>query len=133
MSGTVQWQSYFGGGTGSFVAPPTIPGQVPVVDTVPGSTYAMAWPTQIQPTEILYHFALNANTVFSLGTPVVGQAQRITMVIDQTGSAGFACTLPTGVKWPGNITPTPNTLTGKTDVFYFLSSGVPGEAIQGSY
>jgi hypothetical protein len=65
-----------------------------------------------------YDITLTANCAITLTGGTAGQLQTITLILRQSGGGGFTPTLPAGVEWPGGQAPSPNTVSGKIDVFY---------------
>jgi hypothetical protein len=79
-----------------------------------------------------FDITLTANCALTLSGGTAGQLQAITLILRQSGGGGFLPTLPAGIRWPGGVAPTPNTLAGKIDVFTFSTSD-GGTTIFGSY
>lgn len=95
-----------GGGGGATVTPVTIV-------ATSGSAQTITFPAS---GNAVFDVTLNADCTFTLAGGTAGQYQTITLIIRQDVTAGHTPTLP-AARWPGSITPTPNTLAGGIDVF----------------
>ena len=94
-----------------------------------GASQALAFPAS---GSACYDVTLTANCTFTLTGGTAGQYQRVTLILRQDATAGRVATLPSGVKWTSGVTPTPNTVAGKIDVFYFHTPDA-GTTVLGGY
>ena len=105
-------------------------GVVPVTTVASSaSSQTIAFPASGSAT---YDITLTANCAISLSGGTLGQLQTITLILRQDSTAGRTPALPAGVRWPGGVAPTPNTIAGKIDVFT-LSTPDGGTTVFGSY
>ena len=94
-----------------------------------GASQALAFPAS---GSACYDVTLTANCTFTLTGGTAGQYQRVTLILRQDATAGRVAMLPSGVKWTSGVTPTPNTVAGKIDVFYFHTPDA-GTTVLGGY
>ena len=118
--------SQFLNAAGSYVPHPAPP--VTTVSTS-GSSQSISFPSS---GNAAYDITLTANCAITLTGGTSGQYQSVTLILRQNSTAGWTPTLPSGVKWSGGTTPTPNTQAGKIDVFTF-STPDAGTTVLGSY
>lgn len=135
-SGNVAQAAYNQANTGTVLAQAafnqanTASGITPVVIvTNSGTTQTIAFPASGNKA---YDITQNANCVITLTGGTAGQYQTVILILRQDVTAGHTPTLPVSIKWPGGVTPTPNTLSGHLDV-YILSTPDAGTTVIGSY
>ena len=94
-----------------------------------GASQALAFPAS---GSVAYDVTLTANATFTLTGGTAGQNQTVVLYLRQDATAGRSPTLPSGVKWPGGVAPTPNTAAGRVDKFTFATPD-GGTTIVGGY
>lgn len=68
-----------------------------------------------------YDLALDGDIALSLTGGVDNQMCFMEVWLRQGATGGHAITLPSGVRWPGGVTPVPSTVANAINVFTFTS------------